>query len=266
MNMKTQFYHAIDTIASKTWPAETSTYIDPWLLRASIGVTKRANSVLAIGEYPNDPNWLAKIEQFYHSLGLPAIFHISNASPDDLDELLHINGYALDTPCLMMTAASQEVAKIAQHKISQQGDTSIQMEWQPVADAEWLDAFLLLEQFPEERRDFYIALFDRMPVPKGFLKLKQNGHIIALGTAITENEWAGFVNVVIHENHRGKGLGYILMHALTTWSLEQGATKQYLQVVASNTPAVTLYEKLGYQAIYGYHYRIKYDLQPLASS
>ncbi|WP_090821425.1 GNAT family N-acetyltransferase [Paenibacillus sp. yr247] len=105
-----------------------------------------------------------------------------------------------------------------------------------------------------------------MPVTKGFVKLKQDGQIIALGTAIVQEEWAGFVNVVIQEEHRGKGLGYAIMHALTDWSLENGAVRQYLQVIASNKPAVTLYQKLGYRASFGYHYRIKYDLQPFASS
>lgn len=265
MNEETDFYIAIDTVASNTWPAESSVSMDNWLLRASRSVTKRANSVLAIGEYPNDPNWLAKIEQFYQELDLPPIFHISDASPEGLDEFLQTKGYAIDTPCLMMTADSQQVSDNAQNKIKQ-NISSIQMEWTEAADAQWLDAFIKLEQFPEERRDFYSCLFERMPDTKGFLKLKQNDQIIALGTAIVENEWAGFVNVVIHEDHRGKGLGYVLMHALTEWSLEHGATKQYLQVVASNKPAVTLYEKLGYQARYGYHYRIKYDLQLLVSS
>lgn len=265
MNEKTEFYIAVDTVASNTWPAESSISIDNWLLRASRGVTKRANSVLAIGEYPNDSNWLAKIEQSYQKLGLPAIFHISDASPEGLDELLQTKGYAKDTPCLMMTATSRLVSDNASNKMMRK-KSSIQMEWAEAADAEWLDAFLMLEQFPEERRGFYSGLFERMPSPKGFLKLKLNDQIIALGTAIVEDEWAGFVNVVIHEGHRGKGLGYVLMHALTEWSLEHGATKQYLQVITSNIPAVTLYEKLGYQARYGYHYRIKYDMQPLVSS
>lgn len=265
MNEKPDFFIAIDTVASNTWPAESSVSMDNWLLRASRGVTKRANSVLAIGEYPNDPNWLAKIEQFYRDLGLPSIFHISDASPKGLDEFLQTQGYAIDTPCVVMTASSQQVSDNAQNKMIQ-NKSSVQMEWAEAADAEWLDVFLKLEQFPEERRDIYSSLFERMPAPKGFLKLKRNDQIIALGTAIVEDEWVGFVNVVIHEDHRGQGLGYVLMHALTEWSMEHGAAKQYLQVVSSNKPAVTLYEKLGYQPKYGYHYRIKYDLQPLVSS
>ena len=105
-----------------------------------------------------------------------------------------------------------------------------------------------------------------MPSPKAFITLKDQGQIVALGTAILEGEWAGFVNVIVHEEHRGKGYGYAILHALTVWSISQGATQQYLQVIASNVPAVSLYEKLGYQTKYGYHYRMKYDLAALVSS
>ncbi|SDN83730.1 hypothetical protein SAMN04487897_10595 [Paenibacillus sp. yr247] len=144
MNEKKDFYTTIDTVASNTWPAESSAFIDKWLLRASQGITKRANSVLTISEYPNNSNWLAKIEHFYHALGLPAIFQISSTSPQDLDELLQKNGYAIDTPCLMMTAASQEVAERAQNKM-QMKNAPFTTEWAQVADTEWVDAFLTLE-------------------------------------------------------------------------------------------------------------------------
>jgi GNAT superfamily N-acetyltransferase len=266
MKGNTDFYRALDSVASNTWPAESTAYIDNWLLRASQGITKRANSVLAIREYPNDSNWLAKIEQFYQTQGLPTIFHISNASPQDLDELLQTKGYTLDTPCLMMTATGQAVSERAKNKLMMQKNASLTTEWLQVPDAEWLNAFLMLEQYPEERRAFYSGLFERMPDSKGFVKLKQNGQIIALGTAIVENTWAGFVNVIVRVDQRGKGLGYTLMQALTEWSLEQGALRLYLQVIASNEPAVSLYEKLGYEVNYCYHYRIKYDLQPFATS
>jgi GNAT superfamily N-acetyltransferase len=257
-------FEFLDRIAANTWPAESSTSVDNWLLRASSGVTKRANSVLAIGQYPLTDNWLHHVEQFYHSQGLPAIFHVSHASPSGLDELLDAHGYEIDTQTLLMTANSQSVVQHAGARLERQD--SLTVEISQIATQEWLDAFLALENYPEERRSFYQGLSERMPSPKGFLTLKDNDTIVALGTAILEGDWAGFVNVIVHEAYRGKGYGYAIMQALTAWSISQGATQQYLQVIASNKPAVSLYEKLGYQSLYGYHYRVKYDLPSLASS
>ncbi|NQX63210.1 GNAT family N-acetyltransferase [Paenibacillus qinlingensis] len=268
MQTEHDLFECLDRIAANTWPAESNTMLDQWLIRASNGITKRANSVFAIGAYPHDDNWLSHVEQFYHSQGLPAIFHISTASPDQLDSLLRDQGYELDTPCYMMTADCQQVAAQAKERLDKQYPSALELELETTRSVtkEWLDAFLLLEQYPEERRSFYQGLSDRMPTPKAFITLKNQGQIVALGTAIVEGEWAGFVNVIVHEEHRGKGYGYAILHAMTTWSITQGATRQYLQVIANNVPAVTLYEKLGYQMTYGYHYRVKYDLAGLVSS
>ncbi|MBD0380435.1 GNAT family N-acetyltransferase [Paenibacillus sedimenti] len=260
MNLNRTHFVEMDEIAARTWPAESTDALDNWLLRESQGVTKRANSVLAIGEYPKDPAWPQKAEKYYKERGLPSIFHVSGASPDGLDKFLADNGYIADTPCLFMTANSQEVREKALQAALLKGPASVDTVWTQQADAAWIEAFLQLEQFPETRLSFYTGLFERMPEPKGFVRLLQDGETVAAATAILEDGWAGFVNVVVSEACRGQGLGYSLMHALTAWSLEQGATKQYLQVIADNKPAVNLYEKLGYQALYGYHYRIKYDL------
>ncbi|BFT71600.1 GNAT family N-acetyltransferase [Paenibacillus sp. P36] len=266
MNDSITFYNEIDTIASNTWPAEITAYIDNWQLRATQGVTKRANSVLAIGDYPKTANWLPLIEQFYADKGLPAIFHISDASPPGLDEMLDAQGYAFELPCLMMFANAQETATFAQEKLLLKPPLSITTEWISQVDEEWLDAFLELERYDKTLKDCYKGICDRISQTKGFVKLKKDHQIIAVATAIVEGEYAGFLNVVVSEKERGQGLSYYLLHALSSWSLEHGATQQYLQVVASNTTAVSLYEKLGYQTKYRYHYRMKYDLAPFASS
>ena len=42
----------------------------------------------------------------------------------------------------------------------------------------------------------------------------------------------------------------------TGWSAEAGAASAYLQVRAQNTPALRLYESMGFKTAYGYHYRV----------
>lgn len=266
MNDLITFYNELDRIASNTWPAEISAYIDNWQLRATQGVTKRANSVLAIGEYPRTADWLPLIEQFYSDKGLPAIFQISDASPPGLDEKLDSQGYVHDLPCLMMFADAQETAALAQQKLLLKPHAPLATEWVNEVDDEWLEAFLTLENYDKSLKECYRGICDRISKTKGFVKIIKDNQIIAVGTAIVEGEWAGFLNVVVSEKERGQGLSYNLIHALSSWSLEHGAAQQYLQVVASNTAAVSLYEKLGYQTKYRYHYRIKYDLRPFASS
>ena len=47
-----------------------------------------------------------------------------------------------------------------------------------------------------------------------------------------------------------------LVQALLHWGMEAGATSAYLQVRAQNTPALRLYESMGFKTAYGYHYRV----------
>ncbi|MEW9698855.1 GNAT family N-acetyltransferase [Paenibacillus sp. SI8] len=260
--MKATHEHFIylDAIAANTWPAEATGTFEHWQLRSSKGITKRANSVLAIGDYPKSPDWLHQIEAHYQALGLPALYHVSGASPEGLDAILEAEGYAIEFPCFLMTADCEEVKQRASQAMASKNPEAVDIVWANHADTAWLDAFMQLEQFPPLRRTFYADLLERMPTPKGFLKLVYENQTVALGTAIVEDSLAGFVNVVVNEAYRGRGFGYALLHAMTAWSIENGASSQYLQVVADNRPAVSLYSNLGYNKLYRYHYRTKYDL------
>lgn len=55
---------------------------------------------------------------------------------------------------------------------------------------------------------------------------------------------------------RNRGFGGKLVNALLAWAAEKGATEAYLQVVATNDPAVRLYRRLGFTDAYTYWYRI----------
>ncbi|MNO14459.1 Acetyltransferase (GNAT) family protein [compost metagenome] len=82
-----------------------------------------------------------------------------------------------------------------------------------------MDAFLHMEGFKEERRSSYESIFSAIPF---------------------------------------KGIAAQIFRTLTEWAIEYGAEHLYLQVVASNEAAVTLYQKLGFTITSRYHYRI-YD-------
>ncbi|UJF36012.1 GNAT family N-acetyltransferase [Paenibacillus hexagrammi] len=250
----------LDQIAARTWPAEETAYMGSWCLRASRGVTKRGNSVYAAGEYPPDSNWLSNIEQFYRDRSLPAVFHVAAGAPEGLDEALAQNGYSIEAPCLVMTACSQEVEDTTLNLLLLKTWKGCEVILHDTAKEDWVHDFISMEQFPLSRKPFYDGLFERMPEPRAFLSIRFGGETIAAGVSIVEGKWAGFVSIVVREDFRGRGISYLLMHHLTKWSLEQGASCQYLQVMAENETARKLYEKLGYKPLFEYHYRCKYDL------
>ncbi|MFJ5831123.1 GNAT family N-acetyltransferase [Streptomyces sp. NPDC093089] len=61
-------------------------------------------------------------------------------------------------------------------------------------------------------------------------------------------EWAAFVyDIEVDEGHRGRGYGRALMLLAERVAREAGDTRLGLHVFAGNTPAIRLYESLGYR-------------------
>jgi ribosomal-protein-alanine N-acetyltransferase len=98
----------------------------------------------------------------------------------------------------------------------------------------WGKAFYVAES-PDGEIAGYIM--NRVEIKPGFFRLflVRSGHV---------------VSIAVLENHRKKGLGYALMaYAMKTMYEEYKCSETYLEVRVSNTPAITLYEKLGYRKI-----------------
>ncbi len=53
-------------------------------------------------------------------------------------------------------------------------------------------------------------------------------------------------NIAVEKSMRKRGIGKMLMEALIEESAKRGVNKIYLEVRASNEPAIRLYEKMGY--------------------
>lgn len=255
------FYSKLDKLALRTWPAALQETDGPWVLRASGGVTKRANSVwTADGSGAWEPNaanlaCFERAKTFYKEHRLPLRFHISDASPDGLDEWLAAQGFEMEIPCdFMISDAEETLRQTAARPVPGSGFSRV-IESRP--GDPWLDHFLQLEGFSEKSRSFYEGMFQRLEPSSAFIRLMDGARCAALATAVAEDGWAGFTNVVVHPELRGQGLGRGLLHALAEWSLEAGASHLFLQVISDNVPAVKLYGKAGFRKLFGYHYRVQ---------
>ncbi|UUZ79284.1 GNAT family N-acetyltransferase [Paenibacillus sp. P26] len=192
-------------------------------------------------------------EAFYAERGLASRFHLSDASPDGLDEWLEERGYLKEVPCDLMTAQTADTVRLtASCTPAARGLTAVV---EPEPTSAWMDAFLELEGYSPEVRPFYDGLYRRIEPAKAFLRLMDGERCAAAGCAVAEEDWAGFIGVVVHPAFRGKGIGRRLIHELACWSLEEGAEQLYLQVIADNVPAMKLYTGAGFSRLFGYHYR-----------
>jgi ribosomal-protein-alanine N-acetyltransferase len=55
------------------------------------------------------------------------------------------------------------------------------------------------------------------------------------------------VSVAVREEHRGRGVGSMLMRSCQEEMVKKTATESYLEVRVSNTEAIALYQRLGYK-------------------
>jgi ribosomal protein S18 acetylase RimI-like enzyme len=77
-----------------------------------------------------------------------------------------------------------------------------------------------------------------------------------------ENEgyFAGIFDVATLSASRRCGYARSLVLGLLHQAKEAGADKVYLQVMADNAAAISLYKSIGFHQIYAYHYRVKFDV------
>lgn len=81
------------------------------------------------------------------------------------------------------------------------------------------------------------------------LVVKDGDETLGYACAASLFEDADLYRIAIRPAFRRTGLGSLLMNALFEELKAQGAERIFLEVRASNTPAVTMYEKYGFQTV-----------------
>lgn len=242
----------LDELAANARPSRVQQSLDRWRLRASDGITRRANSVLCNAPTPRYEGWLEYIEDFYRRQGLPARYQISPASPPDLDALLDAQGYSFTSETSVMVAETREVLARAPHISGI--DLSLEGSFSDV----WLDMFLRAEGFPESQRASYTLTFSSLGPESAFVLAYSKGEPAAVGMSVAERGWAGLFSIVTFPQFRRRGIAREVVRVLAAWALAAKAGGLYLQVVANNEPAANLYRQLGFTSLYSYHYREKH--------
>lgn len=251
--MNTAVSAEVERLASDGWPAEEQVPFGEWVLRANSGVTRRANSVLTVGDAPCEPSeWFTRIASFYRERGIEPCYSVSDNSPPGVDDFLAERGYKIIYPCYQMVRTERSVGRAD----IRQTRPDFEIRLQPEADDRWLDDFLNLEGFPAERRTAFAGLFARMGPAKTFVTILADGKTAGIGTAVARFGWAAVYNIVTAPAWRRQGVARAVLGAIDGWAEAHGADRLLLQVVRDNTPAVTLYESLGFRLLTKQHYRV----------
>lgn len=241
----------LEEIAANAWPSVRTQHLDGWRLRYSEDVHSRANSV-----WPNVDHGqmrlvekMGAVEAFYKRYGLPARYQISPASePSDLDDILKERGFALYETVEVQTA-------VLDHVLACTKPAKVATTHTTLSD-DWLAFDNRVAQHAPHRAQIRKQIILSIAPETAFVAVYLEGQIAGIGLGVYERGWLGIFNMLTAPIKRGQGVGTAVLHALSHWAKQQGANHVYLQVVATNTSAQSLYQRTGFTPVYTYHYRV----------
>jgi ribosomal protein S18 acetylase RimI-like enzyme len=109
------------------------------------------------------------------------------------------------------------------------------------------------------RNDIRKRLLDLVALPVAFAARRDGeGRIVSVAYGAVHDRLVSLQWVVTDPNVRGQGHARATLSALMNWAASRGGAEgACLQVVATNTVAIGLYERLGFtRELYRYHYRV----------
>lgn len=207
----------------------------------------RTNACWPLGEPDREiETAIDAAEAWFQARGLPPRFKLTDGAtmPEDLPQRLARRGYADGKKTLVMIgpALGQSDPEVT---LSAAPDPSFEAVLTASAGGNFDDARERLETLA------------RIPAPARFARLVVGGQPAALGACAVEGEWAGVFGMRTTSEHRRKGLARRVLGALLAEAALLGARRAYLQVEASNGPAIALYERDGFAAGYAYRYWVR---------
>jgi ribosomal protein S18 acetylase RimI-like enzyme len=235
---------ALEATAARGWRARDVVENHGWLLRADEGFTRRANSVLPLGQLtvPLDAA-LDEARDWYAVRGLPLRVQLPQHARRLLDAGLGERGWPATADTYVLAARLDTLRRALPVP---PGEARIAT----APDDAWLARFRDRATPPAARA--LLARHDRV----GFAEIRRDGATVAIGRGAVDDGWLGITAVEVDPAVRRQGLATAIMGALWRWAAdEHGATRGYVQVTAGNAAAISLYERLGYWHHHSYRYR-----------
>nr|WP_303713526.1 GNAT family N-acetyltransferase [Kutzneria buriramensis]WKX12356.1 GNAT family N-acetyltransferase [Kutzneria buriramensis] len=250
-------YEELARVSARAWRPVESERLGEWELRAAGGFTRRANSVLPLGD-PGIPldEALSVVRRWYGDRGLPAYVQTATGAEGTQEMLcaeLERRGWVREVSAEMWIGALAPVA-------DRNEPTGVVLSRE--AGADWLARY-------QRKGMSEVALkvlgwgsprsseaesgggpsvwFATVPGEAG-------GAPAAIGRCVVDGRWAGFAAVEVDPALRRQGLASAVMAALARQALDEGASAAWLQVETDNAGARELYAGMGFAAHHAYHH------------
>ena len=180
----------------------------------------------------------------------PAIFKISPLVNPGFDAMLANRGYVVQHTTHVMTMDLANFAK---------KDPAVAVTVSSFIPPKWIDSLFALKSTTNVMHRMVVPSMYRA-IPKETICTSiqdETGTIVATGLGIRDRDYVGVYAIHVHPAYRHRHYASSICRTILSEGIRLGATKAYLQVVEGNTPAITLYESLGFSYLYTYWFRAK---------
>jgi ribosomal protein S18 acetylase RimI-like enzyme len=233
----------------RAWPAGDVHYDGTWVIRLTAGhEAKRLNSVNPLD--PSDlndlDNRIARAGERFDAAGRPLTFRLSPLAGEKLEKHFDALGWDTIRPSLVMAMDLTQRASAVEDALDQI----------PLKDVErFTSAAMAVHGLGPAGRAGLGDIIRAIQPSVGLFALEAEDHPLASAICVQDNDLAGLFEVATEVNSRGKGYGRRVVLSALKWARSRGARLAWLQVEASNEVAIALYRSIGFEAVYGYHYR-----------
>jgi N-acetylglutamate synthase len=241
----------LDQLMANAWPALVSEVRHGWRFRWTNGLTRRANSVLAVGGDEHVPELLSAADRFFEARGGVPTLQVSTASaPRRLASYLETSGYRPTARTLVEQATTGDV-------VERTPRASFDVDVSEHLTDEWFETYWSVGSTRGWSRDDTAIVRDVLlapSLPTVFVAARRGAEVIGVGQLVLERGRAGVQCMATRPTHRRQGVGVAVLHALANEAATRGAEHMYLAVMADNTAALDLYERSGFDRVHEYSY------------
>jgi ribosomal protein S18 acetylase RimI-like enzyme len=234
------------------WPAAETADLDGWLLRATGGPSRRANSVapLEAGRELTLAQRIDQVEAWYQSRNLPPMFQVGPcAAPAELDETLASRGYEMAGAALAAVADPDELLA------TRSKQRTFEVSVSPTRSDAWSALGLREGRFAADA-DALLGVLRRLGTRCRYVLARDaRGEPAASCLAITSEDRLGIYHMYTAPHARRSGAARSMLQALAKHARAEQMRELYLLVDADNVAARALYAQCGFRELYQYHYR-----------
>lgn len=216
-----------------------------WLLPMDRGTVGRAHSAVPLSHEAPEASALNAIVSRYASRGFSPVFRLPDLpSFHAMQRALQKRNFVRRQPTLTQVTRVADLLAL--------GGTGSAGELADAPDAAWMAMFLGPGLDPVDGASRARALSRAHGVL--YASLREGGHTLACGAASFGHGWLGVHGMRTDAAQRGRGLAGRLILAMAEEAHRRGIARVFLQVDASNAPALSLYSRLGFTTGWTYAY------------